>query len=134
LARNRPVTFLIVLAFGFAGVALVVNRGRLTALGTRVLADLATLFDALRERAGELRPYASTGELSLLMAVFGFGAVPIGAFPFVRAFRGATTSTTGSGTACGSSSASSCGGGGSSCGGGGSSCGGGGGCGGCGSS
>ena len=87
-------SFLIVLAFGFAGVALVVNRGRLTALGTRVLADLATLFDALRERAGELRPYASTGELALLMAVFGFGAVPIGAFPFVRAFRAATTSTT----------------------------------------
>ena len=134
LARNRPVSLLVVWAIVFAAFALAVNRGRLTVLGTRVLGDLATLFDALRGRAGELRPYASTSELALLMAVFGFSAVPVGAFPFVRAFRGATTNTAGGGTGCGSSSVSSCGGGGSSCGGGGSSCGGGGGCGGCGGS
>jgi uncharacterized protein (TIGR04222 family) len=130
LARNRPVSLLVVWAIVFAAFALAVNRGRLTVLGTRVLRDLATLFEALRGRAGELRPYASTSELALLMAVFGLSAVPIGAFPFVRAFGGATTNTTstaGCGTGCGSSSGSSCGGGGSSCGGGG-------GCGGCGSS
>jgi uncharacterized protein (TIGR04222 family) len=135
LARNRPVSFLVVFAVVFFVVAAVMTRGRLTVLGRRVLGDLATLFDGLRGRAAELRPNASTSELALLMAVFGFSAVPVGAFPFVRAFRGATTNESSTGTAgCGSSSGGGCGGGGSSCGGGGSSCGGGGGCGGCGGS
>jgi len=128
VARNRPVSFLVLFAFGFSALTLFTIRGRRTVLGERVLGDLTMLFDALRERADELRPYIATGELALLMAVFGAGAVPIGAFPFVRAFRPATTNTSscGSTSGCGSSSGSSCGGGGSSCGGGG-------GCGGCGS-
>ena len=127
LARNRPVSFLVVFAIGFFAVAAVMTRGRRTVLGERVLGDLTMLFDALRERADELRPNTAPGELALLMAVFGVGAVPIGAFPFVRAFRPATTNTSSCGTSgCGSSSGSSCGGGGSSCGGGG--------CGGCGGS
>jgi uncharacterized protein (TIGR04222 family) len=126
VARNRPVSFLVLFAFGFSALTLFTIRGRRTVLGERVLADLATLFDALRDRANELRPSTATGELALLMAVFGMGAVPIGAFPFVRAFRPATTNTSSScGTSgCGSSSGSSCGGGGSSCGGGGGGCGG----------
>ena len=128
VARNRPVSFLVLFAFGFSALTLFTIRGRRTVLGERVLDDLTTLFDALRERADELRPYTATSELALLMAVFGVGAVPTGAFPFVRAFRPATTNTSSCGTyGCGSSSGSSCGGGGSSCGGGG-------GCGGCGSS
>jgi uncharacterized protein (TIGR04222 family) len=127
VARNRPVSFLVLFAFGFSVLTLFTIRGRRTVLGERVLGDLTMLFDALRDRADELRPNIATGELALLMAVFGAGAVPIGAFPFVRAFRPATTTNTSAcGTGCGSSS------GGSSCGGGGSSCGGGG-CGGCGS-
>lgn len=129
VARNRPVSFLVLFAFGFSALTLFTIRGRRTVLGERVLGDLTMLFDALRERADELRPNIATGELALLMAVFGAGAVPIGAFPFVRAFRPATTTTTNTsscGSGCGSSSGS------SSCGGGGSSCGGGG-CGGCGS-
>jgi uncharacterized membrane protein YgcG len=128
LSRNRPVSFLVLLAIGFFAVAAVMTRGRRTVLGDRVLGDLTALFDALRERADELRPNTTTGELALLMAVFGVGAVPVGAFPFVRAFiRPATTNTSSCGTSgCGSSSGSSCGGGGSSCGGGG--------CGGCGGS
>ncbi len=127
VARNRPVSFLVLFAIGFSALTLVAIRGRRTVLGERVLGDLTMLFDALRERADELRPNIATGELALLMAVFGAGAVPIGAFPFVRAFRPATTTNTSScgSTGCGSSSGSSCGGGGSSCGGGG--------CGGCGS-
>ena len=126
VARNRPVSFLVLFAFGFSALTLFTIRGRRTVLGERVLGDLTMLFDALRERADELRPNIATGELALLMAVFGAGAVPIGAFPLVRAFRPATTTNTSScGTGCGSSSGSSCGGGGSSCGGGG--------CGGCGS-
>jgi len=127
VARNRPVSFLVLFAFGFSVLTLFTIRGRRTVLGERVLGDLTMLFDALRERADQLRPNIATGELALLMAVFGAGAVPIGAFPFVRAFRPATTTNTSScGSGCGSSSGS------SSCGGGGSSCGGGG-CGGCGS-
>jgi len=126
VARNRPVSFLVLFAIGFSALTLAAIRGRRTVLGERVLGDLTMLFDALRERADELRPNIATGELALLMAVFGAGAVPIGAFPFVRAFRPATTNTSSCGsTGCGSSSGSSCGGGGSSCGGGG--------CGGCGS-
>lgn len=129
LARQRPVSFLVLSAIGFTALTVVMTRGRRTVLGDRVLADLATLFDALRDRAGELRPYTATSELSLLMAVFGLEAVPMMAFPFRRAFKPAETpaSTCGSSYSCGSSSGSSCGGGGSSCGGGG-------GCGGCGSS
>jgi uncharacterized protein (TIGR04222 family) len=129
VARNRPVSFLVLFAFGFSAVTLaVVVRGRQTVLGEQVLADLATLFEGLRDRANELRPYSSTSELALLMAVFGLGAVPLSAFPFRRAFPSATDTSTSSTSSCGSSCGS------SSCGGGGSSCGGGGGCGGCGSS
>jgi uncharacterized protein (TIGR04222 family) len=131
LARNRPVSFLVVLAIGFSLLTLFMIRGRRTVLGERVLGDLTTLFDALRQRADDLQPHTATSEVALLMAVFGFNAVPIGAFPFVRPFRAATTSNTsscgGTTSGCGSSSGSSCGGGGSSCGGGG-------GCGGCGGS
>jgi uncharacterized membrane protein YgcG len=132
LARNRPVSFLVILAIAFCVVTVVLIRGARTVRGDRILADLRTLFYALRQRANDLRPYTSTNELALLMAVFGLSAVPAMAFPFGRAFRSETMSSSsscGSGSACGSSSSgSSCGGGGSSCGGGG------GGCGGCGSS
>lgn len=133
LSRNRPVSFLVISAIVFVVLTLVVTRGRRTVRGDRLLGDLTSLFEALRERARELRPYTSTSELALLMAVFGLNAVPVVAFPFVRAFRpeqpaSSTSSSCGaSGSSCGSSSSSSCGGGGSSCGGGG-------GCGGCGGS
>ena len=134
VSRNRPVLFLVILAFAFSVVAVVVTKGTRTVRGDRILGDLRTLFDALRDRASQLRPYSSTNELALLMAVFGLGAVPTLAFPFARAFRQAqSNSSCGSGTGCGSSSSDS--GGGDGGGGGGSSCGGGGGgCGGCGGS
>jgi uncharacterized protein (TIGR04222 family) len=125
LSRNRPVAFLVLSAIGFGAVTIFMTRGRRTVLGDRVLADLTTLFDGLRQRADELRPYSSTSELALFMAVFGFHAVPIMAFPFGRAFKPAPgTSSCGSSYSCGSSSSSGCGGGGSSCGGGGGGCGG----------
>ena len=127
LSRNRPVSFLVISAIVFVGLTIVVTRGRRTVRGDRMLGDLTSLFGALRERADELRPYTSTSELALLMAVFGLDAVPMMAFPFRRAFRPATTSNSSScgGSSCGSSSSgSSCGGGGSSCGGGGGGCGG----------
>jgi uncharacterized protein (TIGR04222 family) len=130
LSRNRPVSFLVLSAIVFVAVTVVVTRGRRTVRGDRMLGDLTSLFGVLRERANELRPYTSTTELALLLAVFGLDAVPTMAFPFARAFKPAPTaaSSCGSTSSCGSSSS------GSSCGGGGSSCGGGGGCGGCGGS
>jgi uncharacterized protein (TIGR04222 family) len=131
VARDRPVVLLVISAIGFVVLAGFMTGGRRTVLGERVLGDLTALFDGLRARARELRPNTATNEFAMLMAVFGVSAVPVGAFPFIRAFGGATRD---SGTnACGASGGG-CGGGGSSCGGGGSSCGGGGGCGGCGGS
>ncbi len=132
VARNRPVVLLVIFAIGFFVLAGFMTGGRRTVLGERVLGDLTTLFDGLRARARELRPNTATNEFAMLMAVFGVSAVPVGAYPFIRAFGGVTTN---SGTnACGGAGSSCGGGGGSSCGGGGSSCGGGGGCGGCGGS
>jgi uncharacterized protein (TIGR04222 family) len=131
LSRNRPVSFLVVFAIAFVAVTVVITRGMRTVRGDRMLGDLTSLFGALHERADELRPYSSTSELALLMAVFGLDAVPAVAFPFRRAFKPVPTAS--STSSCGSTS-SSCGSSGSSCGGGGSSCGGGGGCGGCGGS
>jgi uncharacterized protein (TIGR04222 family) len=133
LARNRPVVLLVIFALGFAVLSLFLTGGRRTVLGERVLGDLTALFDGLRARAREMRPNTATNEFAMLMAVFGVSAVPVGAYPFMRAFGGVTTN---SGTnACGASGCGGgVGGGGSSCGGGGSSCGGGGGCGGCGGS
>jgi uncharacterized protein (TIGR04222 family) len=129
LARNRPVGFLVVSVAVFSLLAIVVTRGRRTVRGDRILGDLRVLFDALRTRATELRPYSATSELALLMAVFGLDAVPVFAFPFIRAFRPAPSTGDAGSSGCGSSSSGGgCGGGGSSCGGGG------GGCGGCGSS
>ena len=69
-------SFLVLFAFGFSALTLFTIRGRRTVLGERVLGDLTMLFDALRERADELRPNIATGELALLMAVFGRGCRP----------------------------------------------------------
>jgi|RhiMethySRZTD1v2_1073278.scaffolds.fasta_scaffold00049_12 uncharacterized protein (TIGR04222 family) len=137
LSRNRPVSFLVLSAIVFSVATFFFVRGLRTSRGDRVLDDLRTLFDALRGRAEDLRPNASTSELALLMAVFGLEAVSVYQFPFVKAFRrpqpvGATNSCGGS--SCGGSTSSCGSSSGSSCGGGGSSCGGGGGCGGCGGS
>ena len=128
LSRNRPVSFLVISAVVFVVLTMVVTRGRRTVRGDRMLGDLTSLFDALRERAGELRPYTSTSELALLMAVFGFNAVPEMAFPFAACLQAGATTASSCGSSrirvAGSSSGSSCGGGGSSCGGGGGGCGG----------
>ena len=51
LSRNRPVSFLVIFAIVFVGLTMVVTRGRRTVRGDRLLVDLTSLFDALRERA-----------------------------------------------------------------------------------
>jgi hypothetical protein len=98
LARNRPVSFLVMSAIGFAVLTFYVIKGRRTVRGDRILDDLKVLFDSLRHRSSELRPNASSSELALLMAVFGLGAVPP-TFPFVRVFRPDPSSS----SSCGSS-------------------------------
>jgi uncharacterized protein (TIGR04222 family) len=99
-----------------------------TALGDSALDTLRSAFSGLKDRASKIQPGGATAELSLLLAVFGLGAL---AGPhkstaetlFPTAMKQAAAGAD-SGSGCGSSSCGS-----SSCGGGGC---GGGGCGGCG--
>ena len=134
LGRGRTnVFFLIILSAVFGAIIYLVTNPSRTAAGDAMLADLRTLFAALKARAG-LRLYTpGTGghELALLAAVFGATSLPAVAGSMQTLFRKPEPrSKSSSGSSCGSSSGSSCGSsGGSSCGGGGC----GGGCGGCGS-
>jgi uncharacterized protein (TIGR04222 family) len=134
LGRGRTnIGFLIILAGIFGAIIYLVTNPSRTAAGDAMLADLRTLFAAVRARAGIRRYTPGTGgnDLALLAAVFGATSVPAGALSTQTLFRkpqprsGNSCGSSG-GSACGSSSGSSCG---SSCGGGGC----GGGCGGCGS-
>ena len=134
LSRGRTnVVFLIVLSAAFGAIIYLVTNPSRTAAGDAMLADLRTLFAALKTRAGFRRYAAGTGghELALLAAVFGATSLPAVAGPMQTLFRKPEPRSRSScGSSCGSSSGSSCGSsGGSSCGGGGC----GGGCGGCGS-
>ena len=138
LSRGRTnIAFLIILSIIFVAIIYLVPNPSRTAAGNAMLADLRTLFGALKTRADVQRHAPGTGgnELALLAAVFGATALPAVAVPIQTLFRkpeprskssrGSSCGST-SGSSCGSSSGSSCG---SSCGGGGC----GGGCGGCGS-
>ncbi len=126
VSRGRTnVLFLIILSAAFCGIIYLVTNPSRTAAGDAMLADLRTLFAALKARAGLRRYTPGTGgqELALLAAVFGATSLPAVAGSMQTLFRKPEPR---SGSSCGSSSGSSCG---SSCGGGGC----GGGCGGCGS-
>lgn len=126
LSRGRTNIALLIIAgvvFGFV-IYRVTNPFR-TAAGDAMLADLRTLFWALKDRVSSLSLGATTGgnELALAAAVFGIGSLPASVGSLETIFRKpASTSSSGCGTSCGSSGGSSCGGGGC-----------GGGCGGCGS-
>jgi uncharacterized protein (TIGR04222 family) len=135
---HTNVFFLVLLAIGFAGAAVLVARPQKqrTRHGDAVLAGLRQRFEGLRERARALRPGGATSEVVLLGAVFGVGVLAAAspAFAFVGAVspkgRGSSSPEDGSsGGACGSGSACGIvvgsGGGGGGCGGGcGSGCGG----------
>jgi uncharacterized protein (TIGR04222 family) len=118
--RNRPVTFLFVLACIFTVLAWLLHNPRRTRRGNALLEDMRTLFRRLKERAEELRPTKDATEATLLAAVFGLTMLPEAGWLHLRSLYPKATSSAGS-----SSGGSSCG---SSCGGGGC----GGGCGGCG--
>jgi uncharacterized protein (TIGR04222 family) len=126
LSRGRTnVFFLIVLAALLGYVLYRVSNPFRTTAGEAMLADLRQLFSALKDRTRSTSVPTGTGELALLAAVFGIGALPVGLLYIPESvFRKPDSRSSSCGSACGSSG-SSCG---SGCGG---SCGGG--CGGCGS-
>jgi uncharacterized protein (TIGR04222 family) len=127
LSRGRHnIFFLMILAVVFMLVVAKVSHPFRTARGNILLADVRTLFAALKKRVWGLRPGGATSEAVLLAAVFGLGVLPEILFPHLKRLYPQSTSLS-SRSSCGSSCGASCG---SSCGGGGG--GGGGGCGGCG--
>jgi uncharacterized protein (TIGR04222 family) len=104
------VGFLIFLAILFTVVAVKMSRPRRTRAGDRMVKDLKTLFDSLKQRGAEVRSGASPTEFALMAAVFGMSTVPEAKKLFPQA------GGSGCGSSCGSSSgdsgSSSCGGGG----------------------
>lgn len=125
LGRGRTnVGFLIAACVLFGVVVYRVANPFRTLAGEAMLADLRTLFSALRERALSIRAPTGGNEVALLAAVFGTGSLPVRFGYIDKLFRKPRSQGS---SGCGSDG-SSCGSGGSSCGGGG----GGGGCGGCG--
>lgn len=129
---RHNIDFLVFLMFAFGLGMLFRPVPARTALGDSALDTLRNAFSGLKDRASSIRPGGGTTELSLLLAVFGVGALA-GAyrttaetlFPAAmkRAALGVDSDSGWGSSSCGSSSC-----GGSSCGGGGC----GGGCGGCG--
>lgn len=121
---HHNVGFLVILTLLAAGIAYRVTHPFRTRRGDRVLADLRTLFSALRDRVDGIARGGATAELALVASVFGIAVLPESLFPERMMLYPKSDASSASGSSCGSSG---CGGG--SCGGGGC----GGGCGGCGS-
>jgi uncharacterized protein (TIGR04222 family) len=127
LKRDRPVGFLVILAFGLSLAAWKLHDPRRTQRGEALLGDLRRLFGHLKARAALLRPSTNAPEAAILAAVFGLAALPDAGWLHVRSlYPKVTKARSSSGSSCGAGCGSACG---SSCGGGGC----GGGCGGCGS-
>jgi uncharacterized protein (TIGR04222 family) len=125
LSKGRTnVGFLIVLAIICAVALVVAYRKRLTALGADTLRGLERLYAGAKRRITQSVSISDGFEASLVAAVFGLAALPVGQFPYLARVFPPPKSSSGGGSDSGSS-CSSCG---SSCGGGGC----GGGCGGCG--
>lgn len=117
------VMFLLILAavgIAFAWASMISRR---SGLGLRFLKDQRTLFGRLQKQAQYIKPGGGSADAVILAALFGLGALPAMAFPFVKKLF-PQPSNGDSGSSCGSSNSD---------GGGSSGCGGGGGCGGCGS-
>jgi uncharacterized protein (TIGR04222 family) len=110
---HHNVTFLIILTVVFTLLAFGLSLPRRTRAGDRMIEDLRTLFEGLKQRSAEIQTGASPNEYALMAAVYGMATIPDAKKLFPKG-----------GSSCGSGCGSD---GGSS-----SSCGGGGGCGGCG--
>jgi uncharacterized protein (TIGR04222 family) len=124
LQRGRHnVIFLIIFAAIFLAYLFKSYNKERTGLGDRVLADLRSLFQGLKDRGSLIKAGGETNEAALLAAIFGVSALSAATFPYLEKLfpRAKNTNSCGTYYGCGSSCGSSCGG---SCGGGG--------CGGCG--
>jgi uncharacterized protein (TIGR04222 family) len=131
ISRDRPFGLLVILTIGLGFGLTVLFKRRRTALGDRVMEDLAMLFQQLKARAQLLPRGGDTNELALLTAVYGISSLSSEhgyvkkLFPKASDNRGLFYSSgCGSATSLCGSSGSSCGGSGSGCGGGGGGCGG----------
>ena len=117
---RQNIWYLVILAVVFGYLAIKNYNPTRTVLGNIVLTDLRTLFASLKARSAMIQSGGATGEVALLLAIFGTSALPASRFPIIRLFeeRRRTTETSGGAGGCGSScSSSSCGGGGGGCGG-----------------
>lgn len=110
---HKNIGFLIVLMIVVSIGTVLAGRARRTRAGDRMIADLQTMCEGLKQRSSQLQNGASPAEFALMAAVFGMSTVPYAKTLFPQ------SGSAGCGASCGSS-----GDGGSSCGGGG--------CGGCG--
>lgn len=99
----------------------------------RLLTDLRMLFGRLNQRASRLQAGSNSGDMALLAAIFGLGALPLSVYAYVAELYPVPRQGTGSDSSSGSTGDSSSGGGDGGGDGGGSGCGGCGGGGGCGS-
>jgi uncharacterized protein (TIGR04222 family) len=110
---HKNIQFLIVLMIAVSIGTAFAGRARRTRAGDRMIEDLRTMCEGLKQRSSQLQNGASPAEFALMAAVFGMSTVPYAKTLFPQ------SGSAGCGSSCGSS-----GDGGSSCGGGG--------CGGCG--
>jgi uncharacterized protein (TIGR04222 family) len=128
LERGRSnISLLIILAVIACVLTYKVCCPRITLRGKQWLQDLRTLMVPLKVRLGSVSQQLAWKETAMVAAVYGLGALPASAYPFIGKMFPTADSGSSTSSSCGSSSDSSSSGG-SSCGGG---CGGG--CGGCGS-
>jgi uncharacterized protein (TIGR04222 family) len=130
LERGRSnIGLLIILAVIACVFTYKVSCPRITLRGKQWLQDLRTLMVPLKSRLGSVSQQLAWKETAMVAAVYGLGALPANAYPFVGKMFPAADNSSSTSSSCGSSSSSDgSSSGGSSCGGG---CGGG--CGGCGS-
>ncbi len=103
---HSNIQFLVLLAVIFAIAVVVISKPRRTLAGDRMIADLRTLFEGLKQRSPQLQNGASPAEFALMAAVFGMATVPYAKTLFPQ------SGASGCGSSCGSSGGSSCGGGG----------------------
>ena len=104
------VGFLIFLAIFFTVVVVLMSRPRRTRAGDRMVKDLRTLFESLKQRGAEVRSGASPTEFALMAAVFGMSTVPESKKLFPQS--GSSSCGSSCGSSSGDSGSSSCGGGG----------------------
>lgn len=114
VSRQRPVTFLLILAAVAAVATFVACFPRRTVSGDRLVAHMLELFAGGKRRVGSLDAQRDANELTWLAAVFGLQVLPGGLIP--EALKRPASDSSGSSSSCGSSCGGGCGGGCGGCG------------------